>query len=165
MKSRKLFLSLLVAVSGLLVITAAYAKKQEFPEITVDGLHRVPDSKLAVVYAEPGASLAQYHRVKMLDAYVAFKKNWLRDQRSTSADPLRVKSSDVEKIKNTLAAEFQTVFTKALEDAGLRDKIKVMIGGSPTTPRFAQEIGADGFGFEGREGVELAWGWCSSTEG
>jgi len=118
MKSRKLFVSLLVAVSGLLVITAAYAKKQEFPEITVDGLHRVPDSKLAVVYAEPGASLAQYHRVKMLDAYVAFKKNWLRDQRSTSADPLRVKSSDVEKIKNTLAAEFQTVFTKALEDAG-----------------------------------------------
>ena len=54
----------------------------------------------------------------MLDAYVAFKKNWLRNQRSTSAQPLRIKSSDVERIKNTLAAEFQKVFTKALEDAG-----------------------------------------------
>lgn len=50
---------------------------------------------------------------------------------------------------------------QALETAGVRDKIKVMIGGAPTTPRFAQEIGADGYGFEGREGAELAWRWCS----
>jgi len=48
----------------------------------------------------------------------------------------------------------------ALVMAGLRDQVKVMIGGSPTTPRFAQDIGADGYGFEARDGVELAWGWC-----
>jgi len=52
----------------------------------------------------------------------------------------------------------------ALVRAGLRDQVKVMIGGSPTTPRFAQDIGADGYGFEGRDGVELAWGWCVNPE-
>lgn len=52
-----------------------------------------------------------------------------------------------------------------LSAAGLREQIKVMIGGAPTTPRFAEEIGADGFGFEGREGVELAWRWCVTSEG
>lgn len=51
---------------------------------------------------------------------------------------------------------------QALIDAGVRDQVKVMIGGAPTTPRFAEQIGADGYGFEGREGVELAWSWCSA---
>jgi methanogenic corrinoid protein MtbC1 len=51
---------------------------------------------------------------------------------------------------------------QALEEAGLRDQVKVMIGGAPTTPRFADEIGADGYGFEARDGVELAWSWCTS---
>ena len=34
---------------------------------------------------------------------------------------------------------------KALEDAGLRRDVRVMCGGAPVTPRFAQEIGADGW--------------------
>lgn len=52
----------------------------------------------------------------------------------------------------------------ALTQAGLRDDIKVMIGGAPTTPKFAQEIGADGYAHEARGGVELAWGWCSHPD-
>ncbi len=52
----------------------------------------------------------------------------------------------------------------ALENAGLRDKIKVMIGGASTTPRFAREIGADGYAHEARGGVELAWGWRSNPD-
>ncbi|MFC1795669.1 DUF3313 family protein [Pseudomonadota bacterium] len=107
-------------LAALLVLLAvsAYAKKQELPEVTSDGLHRVPDSKLAVVYAEPGADLAPYQRVNLLDAYVAFKKNWARDQRSKSAQPLRINSKDMEKIKDTLSAEFKEVFRAALVDEG-----------------------------------------------
>ncbi|MCL6432589.1 MAG: corrinoid protein [Anaerolineae bacterium] len=33
----------------------------------------------------------------------------------------------------------------ALEAAGLRDKVKVIIGGAPVTQRYADEIGADGY--------------------
>jgi corrinoid protein of di/trimethylamine methyltransferase len=32
----------------------------------------------------------------------------------------------------------------ALDRAGLRDRVKVMVGGAPVSPAFAQEIGADG---------------------
>lgn len=62
----------------------------------------------------------------------------------------------------TTQLEMQKVL-QALESVGLRDRIKVMIGGTPTTPRFAQNIGADGYGYEGREGVELAWRWCTQS--
>ena len=34
---------------------------------------------------------------------------------------------------------------KALEDAGLRDKVKVMVGGAPVTQAFANEVGADSY--------------------
>jgi 5-methyltetrahydrofolate--homocysteine methyltransferase len=33
----------------------------------------------------------------------------------------------------------------SLKDAGLRDQVKVMIGGAPVTSEFAQQIGADGY--------------------
>jgi 5-methyltetrahydrofolate--homocysteine methyltransferase len=34
---------------------------------------------------------------------------------------------------------------KALEQAGVRDRVVVMVGGSPVTAEFAEEIGADGY--------------------
>lgn len=109
-----------ITLATVLLATAgtAIAKQEELPEVTEDGLHRVPDSKMAIVYAEPGAHLAQYKRIQLLDAYVAFKKNWERDQRSRSANKLGVSSRDIEKIKGDLAKEFQTVFKKTLEDGG-----------------------------------------------
>ena len=116
-KSKTLILILSALLS--LTVTAAHAKKkQELPEVTADGLHRVPDSKLAIVYAEPGADLGPYNRVSILQAHVAFKKNWARDQRSSSAQPLRINSRDIEKIKDNLSAEFHEVFKNALTEAG-----------------------------------------------
>ncbi len=34
---------------------------------------------------------------------------------------------------------------KAIEDAGLRDTVKIMIGGAPVTQAFADEVGADAY--------------------
>jgi len=34
----------------------------------------------------------------------------------------------------------------ALEEAGVRDQVKVVIGGAPVTQKYADEIGADGYG-------------------
>ena len=117
MTTNKTLILILTAILSL-TATSVYAKKQELPDITVDGLHRVPDSKLAIVYAEPGADLGPYNRVNLMQAYVAFKKNWERDQRRSSAQPLRISSKDIEKIKDTLSAEFHEVFKNALVDAG-----------------------------------------------
>ena len=48
---------------------------------------------------------------------------------------------------------------KALQEAGLRDKVKVMVGGAPVTPEFAEKIGADGHaqdaGSASRKALEL----------
>lgn len=45
---------------------------------------------------------------------------------------------------------------KALEDAGIRDKVKVMVGGAPVTQGFADEIGADGYSDNANTAVAVA---------
>jgi 5-methyltetrahydrofolate--homocysteine methyltransferase len=44
----------------------------------------------------------------------------------------------------------------ALTAAGVRDQVKVMVGGAPVTQRFADQIGADGFGENAVAAVALA---------
>jgi len=41
-----------------------------------------------------------------------------------------------------------------IADRGLSDKIKVVIGGAPVNEKYASEIGADGYGFDGVKAVE-----------
>ncbi len=43
-----------------------------------------------------------------------------------------------------------------LKERGLRDKIKVMVGGSPVSQKFADEIGADGYSPNAVEAAKLA---------
>ena len=47
---------------------------------------------------------------------------------------------------------------EALEEAGLRDMIKIMVGGAPVTEAFAQEIGADAYAADAATGVDVARG-------
>jgi 5-methyltetrahydrofolate--homocysteine methyltransferase len=44
----------------------------------------------------------------------------------------------------------------AFRSAGLRDRVKVMIGGAPITQSFADTIGADGYGENAASAVQLA---------
>jgi 5-methyltetrahydrofolate--homocysteine methyltransferase len=44
----------------------------------------------------------------------------------------------------------------AFRSAGLRDRVKVMIGGAPVTQSFADTIGADGYGENAASAVQLA---------
>ncbi len=44
----------------------------------------------------------------------------------------------------------------ALSAAGVREQVKVMIGGAPVTQRFADQIGADGYGENAAAAVALA---------
>jgi len=45
---------------------------------------------------------------------------------------------------------------KEIERRGLRDKVKVMVGGAPVNEKFANEIGADGYGKDAAEAVTVA---------
>jgi 5-methyltetrahydrofolate--homocysteine methyltransferase len=44
----------------------------------------------------------------------------------------------------------------ALNEAGLRDKVKIIVGGAPLTTSFAEEIGADGYAPDASRAVALA---------
>jgi len=98
-------------------VTTSAKSKNKVPEYTVEGLKLIPNTKnLALVWAEPGADLAQYDRVYLVEPYVAFKKNWKRNQnRSIST---RVTTSDMEKIKTKVGDLFMEVFTEELEKGG-----------------------------------------------
>jgi 5-methyltetrahydrofolate--homocysteine methyltransferase len=45
---------------------------------------------------------------------------------------------------------------EALEAAGVRDKVKVIIGGAPITDAYAKQIGADGYASDASRAVSLA---------
>lgn len=50
---------------------------------------------------------------------------------------------------------------KAVTDAGLRDKIKIMIGGAPVTEVFCRQIGADAYTPDAASAAERAAAYCS----
>ncbi len=45
---------------------------------------------------------------------------------------------------------------EALKEAGVRDRVKVLVGGAPVTQQYADEIGADGYGENANSAVALA---------
>ena len=45
---------------------------------------------------------------------------------------------------------------QAFEEAGLRDQVRIMAGGAPLTQEFADDMGADGYGKDAMDCVELA---------
>jgi corrinoid protein of di/trimethylamine methyltransferase len=51
----------------------------------------------------------------------------------------------------------QKKLIEALEEANLKDKVKVMVGGAPVTESFASEIGADGYAEDAISAVDLAY--------
>jgi len=56
---------------------------------------------------------------------------------------------------STTMPNLKTVIEK-LEENGLRDKIKVLVGGAPVTEIYAMEIGADGFAPDAANAVDKA---------
>lgn len=51
----------------------------------------------------------------------------------------------------------QRKLIEALEEAGLREQVKVMVGGAPVTESFSEEIGADGYAEDAISAVNLAY--------
>ncbi len=57
-------------------------------------------------------------------------------------------------LTTTMTAMKSTI--EALKEAGVRENVKVMVGGAPVTQKFADEIGADGFAPEAASATEVA---------
>ena len=106
-------LSTIIVAALLLVIAASLTVQSDPPEVSFDGLYLEESSKVAVLYLKPDADFKQYKKFIMLDAYVAFRKNWQRD---TKVAGRRVSNDQVEKIKTEVSALFFQVFKESLEE-------------------------------------------------
>jgi hypothetical protein len=86
------------------------------PEVTVDGLHRIKDTEMALVYAKPDADLSRYNRILLIKPQVAFRKNWLQTQNSIPNHTVR--NEDMQRIRAELADLFIDVFQQELQNNG-----------------------------------------------
>jgi len=104
----------------LLCMSSLFAgEKGTLPEISEDGLRLVPGSKFEVVYTDPESNLSRYSKVGLLDAYIAFDKNWARNMGSRNASTrLHVTARDIDEMKARIARDFQTVFQNELQCHG-----------------------------------------------
>ncbi|NTW71780.1 MAG: cobalamin-binding protein, partial [Eubacteriaceae bacterium] len=59
----------------------------------------------------------------------------------------------------TLALDAMKDTVEGLKEAGLRDSVKVIIGGNPVTKEACAYIGADAFTTNAAEGVKIALKW------
>ncbi len=50
---------------------------------------------------------------------------------------------------------------KAAEEAGIRDKVRIMVGGAPVTDAFCQQIGADAYTADATSAAEKAVEYCA----
>ena len=57
-------------------------------------------------------------------------------------------------LTTTMPAMEKTI--QALVDAGLRDRVKVIVGGAPVSPAYAQQIGADGYASDAGRAAAVA---------
>jgi 5-methyltetrahydrofolate--homocysteine methyltransferase len=56
----------------------------------------------------------------------------------------------------TTTVPYQQTVIERLVTEGLRDSVKVMVGGAPVTPEWADRIGADGYANNAPEAVDIA---------
>ncbi len=66
-------------------------------------------------------------------------------------------------LTSTMAQMRDTV--QALNESGLRDKVKIIVGGAPVSEEFAGSIGADGYGADGFQAIAIVESLNSDTTG
>lgn len=102
-----------------LAVAPGLAAKENPPQVSPEGLQLKKSTNSRLVYVRPGASLAQYKRVAILDCDVEFEKDWEKDyNQSRIGLEGRVTDADVERMKTGLAAEFKKVFADELSRKG-----------------------------------------------
>jgi methanogenic corrinoid protein MtbC1 len=111
---------------------------------TVSGdIHTIGKSMVGVLLVAAG------FRVVDVGADVS-TENFVNAVKDNEADILALSA-----LLTTTAPE-QGKVIDALREAGLRDKVKIMVGGGAITQGFADSIGADGYGATAPGAVELA---------
>jgi 5-methyltetrahydrofolate--homocysteine methyltransferase len=111
---------------------------------TVKGdLHDIGKNLVAMMCEGAGFEVKDLGKDVEPDAFVEEVKNFEPDVLGMSA-----------LLTTTMRAMEHTI--KSLEEAGVRDQVKIIIGGAPVTQAFADQIGADGYASNAASAADLA---------
>lgn len=94
----------------------ASAEESDKETFSFDGLKPVEESEMHAAYIDPNADFSVFQAVAILDPHVAFRSNWQRDQNRSRSRNIR--TSDMDRIKEDVAALLKDVFIEQLEAAG-----------------------------------------------
>jgi corrinoid protein of di/trimethylamine methyltransferase len=80
-------------------------------------------------------------------------------------DAVRAKKPDIVCLSALLTVTMPAMKTTidAMKNAGVRNDVKVLVGGAPVTREFAKQIGADGYGETASVAVTVAREICGAT--
>ena len=119
-KPARSFLAIGALCAGLaFVCLSAGLAAEAPPEVTKDGLHLYKNTKERVAYVRPGATFTQYKRVAILDPYVEFSQDWVKDYNRDQRDPSRrIRDSDLDRARKALQGDFKKIFTEELQQGG-----------------------------------------------
>jgi len=111
---------------------------------TVKGdMHDIGKNLVSMMCEGAGFEVKDLGKDVAPDAFVAAIKEFEPDVLGMSA-----------LLTTTMRSMEQTI--NVLQEAGVRDNVKVMIGGAPVTQAFADQIGADGYASNAAAAVDLA---------
>jgi 5-methyltetrahydrofolate--homocysteine methyltransferase len=111
---------------------------------TVKGdLHDIGKNLVAMMCEGAGFEVKDLGKDVEPDSFVEEVKNFEPDVLGMSA-----------LLTTTMRAMEHTI--KSLEEAGVRDEVKIIIGGAPVTQSFADQIGADGYASNAASAADLA---------
>ena len=107
----------LLAILTLALPATAWSQAEALaPEVALDGLEQVEKTRHKEVYVAPGVDWGSYDAVIIDEATVAFRRNWQRDQ--NRAQPNRIRTSDMDRIRSSMSNLFDDVFSGELSDKG-----------------------------------------------
>jgi 5-methyltetrahydrofolate--homocysteine methyltransferase len=125
----------------------AAAKVQAIGKVvigTVQGdLHDIGKNLVGMMLEGAGFEVIDLGADVSVDKYVAAVKKYNPDLLACSA----LLTTTMPRMRNII---------QGLEEAGLRQRVKVMIGGAPVTENYAQQIGADGYATDAATAASLA---------
>ena len=108
-----------LCVALALVCPPGLAADEPPPAVTQDGLHLYKHTKERLAYVKPGATFTQYKRVALVDCYVEFSKDWVKQYNRDQRDPSRqIRESDLDRAKAALQQDFKKIFTEELQKGG-----------------------------------------------
>jgi methylmalonyl-CoA mutase cobalamin-binding domain/chain len=111
---------------------------------TVAGdIHDIGKTIVATMFFSAGFEVVDLGRDVSVEEFV-------RKAEETNADIVAMSAL----LTTTLPVQREVV--EALKNSGLRNRVKILVGGAPATAKWAEEIGADGYAGDPMEAIKVA---------